>query len=203
MFTIGYTITSIFKALGLSGPRDEQLPSNLLLATKLPRWILEPGDPKDRELFEDLFSVYDNDVQIYYVASLARARITFSDVASAVVCKRELNGVTLDADTRLCLKHTYLGSCDQQQLDVPPLTKQFLISPPSSPPVGWEPVLEMEPHVDENLLEAIEKLGGKDLSGEELMLIPGEEEKPAVTLKMSQSEENKENSENFSRAVKS
>ena len=28
---------------------------------------------------------------------------------------------------------------------------------------GWEPVVEMEPHVDENLLEAIEKLGGKDL----------------------------------------
>ena len=42
-------------------------------------------------------------------------------------------------------------------------------------------------------------------SGEELMLIPGEEEKPAVTLKMSKSEieDDKENSENFSRAVKS
>ena len=26
--------------------------------------------------------MYDNDVQIYYVASLARARITFSDVVS-------------------------------------------------------------------------------------------------------------------------
>ena len=37
------------------------------------------------------------------------------------------------------------------------------------------------------------------------MLIPGEEEKPAVTLKMSKSEleDDKENSENFSRAVKS
>ena len=80
MFTLGYTITSIFKALGLSGIAEEQTPSNLLLATKLPRWILEPGDPKDREMFEDLFTVYDNDVQIHYVASLARARITFSDV---------------------------------------------------------------------------------------------------------------------------
>ena len=37
------------------------------------------------------------------------------------------------------------------------------------------------------------------------MLIPQEEEKPAVTLKMSRSgaEDNKENSENFSRVVKS
>ena len=85
MFTIGYTITSIFKALGLSGSGEEQTPSNLLLATKLPRWILEPGDPKDREVFEDLFSVYDNDVQIHYVTSLARARITFSDVVSSSV----------------------------------------------------------------------------------------------------------------------
>ena len=83
MFTIGYTITSIFKALGLSGTQEEQTPSNLLLATKLPRWILEPSDPKDRELFEDLFSVYDNDVQIHYLTSLARARITFSDVVSS------------------------------------------------------------------------------------------------------------------------
>ena len=30
-------------------------------------------------------------------------------------------------------------------------------------PTGWEPVTEMDPHVDENLIAAIEKLGGKNL----------------------------------------
>ena len=42
-------------------------------------------------------------------------------------------------------------------------------------------------------------------SGEELMLIPQEEEKPAVTLKMSRSvtDEDKENSENYSHPVQS
>ena len=84
MFTIGYTITSIFKALGLSGAGADQTPSNLLLATKLPVWILQPQDVSDREVFETLFSVYDNDVQIHYVPSLARARITFSSIVSNV-----------------------------------------------------------------------------------------------------------------------
>lgn len=38
-------------------------------------------------------------------------------------------------------------SANSQMLQPPPLEKQFLISPPCSPPVGWEQTKEMAPVV--------------------------------------------------------
>lgn len=43
-------------------------------------------------------------------------------------------------------------------LTVPKLTKQFLISPPASPPVGWEPIHEGSPVIDVQLITAIANL---------------------------------------------
>lgn len=36
---------------------------------------------------------------------------------------------------------------EEGHLKLPPLEKQFLISPPTSPPVGWEQTVEMAPVV--------------------------------------------------------
>ena len=48
-----------------------------------------------------------------------------------------------------------------KSLDLPPLTKQFLISPPASPPVGWEQSDESTPSapcVDFSLVTALASL---------------------------------------------
>ncbi len=43
-------------------------------------------------------------------------------------------------------------------LSVPEKTKQFLISPPASPPVGWEQAPEAQPCVDFTLVTALASL---------------------------------------------
>lgn len=46
--------------------------------------------------------------------------------------------------------------CDNMdRLNVPALEKQWLISPPPSPPIGWEPVKEDPPVINYNLVEVL------------------------------------------------
>ena len=59
-----------------------------------------------------------------------------------------------------CLNLQILSPCTDEDayLHVPPLEKQFLISPPASPPVGWEQPKEDKPVVDYDLLTAMASL---------------------------------------------
>lgn len=56
------------------------------------------------------------------------------------------------------MKKMHFTDMEDQHLQPPALTKQFLISPPASPPIGWEPREESEPLVNHDLLAAIANL---------------------------------------------
>jgi hypothetical protein len=65
---------------------------------------------------------------------------------------------------------------DENYLRPPPIEKNFLISPPGSPPIGWEPVKEDPPNstpLAEDLISALRQLQLRSSrSGLEVLLEP-------------------------------
>lgn len=67
---------------------------------------------------------------------------------------------------------------DKDYLRPPALKRQFLLSPPPSPPVGWEPPTEAQPMINYELLAALSKM----VPGQPLELHPPEQDKPAIVV---------------------
>lgn len=67
---------------------------------------------------------------------------------------------------------------ESSQLKPPPLTKQFLISPPSSPPVGWEQTHESHPVINYDLLQAVASLN----KSEPYELHPPDTDAPSIVI---------------------
>src|SRR6218665_1659473 len=67
-------------------------------------------------------------------------------------------GSMFDVSVLLQPVETNDPSCSSQFLLPPKPEKQFLISPPCSPPDGWEPVNEKEPSINYDLIAAITNL---------------------------------------------
>ncbi|XP_045104354.1 calcipressin-2-like [Portunus trituberculatus] len=136
----------------------------------------------EREKFESLFHEIDEMVNFQYFKSFRRVRVNFATAEQATrgrekVHLTEFNGETIKS---YFTQPIILGSSrgGDPHLQPPAPEKQFLISPPASPPVGWEPAPEAEPVVNYDLISAVANLA----PGEAHELHPPIEDKPGIIV---------------------
>lgn len=140
---------------------------------------------------EGLFRAFDPSATFHYLRSFRRARVDFASHSAASKARAHLHHTPFSSgkeeDESLLMNCFYgqpsirrSGGKDEgrRYLQIPPPVRQFLISPPASPPVDWAPGPETQPVVNFDLLSALASLG----PGDQHELHPAEDDKPGIVV---------------------
>lgn len=146
----------VASSLGVSGEEDE-LPKSIIV-TNVDLSVFDSVEVKAN--FEAMFREYEPNATFHYLRSFRRVRVDFEAHPAASSAKLSLDGTPMGNNVIHCYFLQILSPCTDEDayLHVPPSEKQFLISPPASPPVGWEQPKEDKPVVDYDLLSAMASL---------------------------------------------
>lgn len=129
------------------------LPTNLII-TSVAEEVFSSNEA--RAEFEQLFLEIDSDCKFCHLRIFNRCTIQFSNPIAAILARVQFNEqMFLGESLKMFLSNPIKIKNSRQFLEAPKNEKTFLISPPSSPPVGWEQVLEDPPVVNLELLAAL------------------------------------------------
>ncbi|KAJ1310558.1 hypothetical protein OPQ81_007288 [Rhizoctonia solani] len=164
--------------------------TNTLIVPSLPSSFF---DPLVLQALRDLFASYGPLHSWAPLRGLARIILVYWDDRNAEEAKLGTDGLSLGTESNGAgfVLRVYRGaptptkSEQPSTLAVPALEKNFLISPPGSPPVGWEPIVEDPPNKDalaSDLIEALKRLQLSREGGVEVLVSSNESGVPAVHL---------------------
>ncbi|XP_055375243.1 protein sarah [Condylostylus longicornis] len=128
---------------------------------------------------EDLFRKFSEKCTFQWLKSFRRLRVNYDNAISAANARIQLHQYEFHNKSVItCYFAQPVTPVAQRNLQPPALVKQFLISPPASPPFGWEPREENEPLVNHDLIAALANL----TPGESHEIHPQTDDQPGIIV---------------------
>ncbi|KDQ59744.1 hypothetical protein JAAARDRAFT_205723 [Jaapia argillacea MUCL 33604] len=178
---------------GSSGAPSPQVTNTLIIA-QLPSFFF---DPLVLEALRHHFATYGEIHSWVPIKSFARAILVYFEPGAAEQAKLECDGLVVERtrETPEVVLRVFRGDptpleprihaetgADLNYLRPPEIEKNFLISPPGSPPVGWEHIKEEPPNATplaDDLIAALKRLElkahhGRRVDGVEVLVEPEE-----------------------------
>lgn len=117
------------------GSRDsfDDLPTSLIV-TNIHSSVFQ--DEQAREEMENLFKFFSPNVKFQWFRSFKRMRVNYEDAVAAATARIQLHQYQIGKSTISCYFAQPVTPVAHKFLQLPKPYKNFLISPPASPPAG-------------------------------------------------------------------